>query len=370
LKPNVLIVAAPFGFGPAARSLILAEGIKDVADLSFFSDGDAYRFIETYKPAMSSCAKGIFAQAFPSLKSLDRFDLFICINQAPAFEHLGKLGHADRSVFLDSLLRWRTEVAGTAPTGGRAYLAEDYPGAARYLDKSASRRVELIAPLVWPGRDGSSQATRRGITLHLGGVTSPLAPWEMMAPAIENLATEAAEPARRHDSLLTIIGSAHLKRLSALGDRATVLGDVSPESSANLIGRSALLATIPGIGAVNEAMARETPIILLPPMNSTQLAHYEVFTQHGLAGVLEPDLAHRMSKVAKSIRWTEQTQFCLKLWSEQTARLLTRMPRLFGDLLNEDGLDARDRVLSAQRRILAGLSQRDAVKIIRELLAG
>ena len=141
LKPNVLIVAAPFGFGPAARSLIVGEGIKDIADLSFFSDGDAYRFIEKYKPATSSCVKGIFAQTFPSPESLEQFDLFICVNQAPAFEHLGKIGRADRSVFLDSLLRWRTEVAGTAPKGGRAYLAEDYPGAAQYLDKSASQRV-------------------------------------------------------------------------------------------------------------------------------------------------------------------------------------------------------------------------------------
>ena len=370
LKPNVLIVAAPFGFGPAARSLIVAEGIKDLANVSLFSDGDAYRFIEKYKPATSWCVKGIFAQTFPSPESLGQFDLFICINQAPAFEHLGKIGRADSSVFLDSLLRWRTEVAGTAPKGGRAYLAEDYPGAARYLDKSASQRVELTAPLVWPGRNDSPTADRRGIALHLGGATSPLAPWEMMARAIETLAMQVAELARRHASSLTIIGSAHLKRLPALGDGVAVLGDVSPESSANLIGNSALLVTTPGIGAVNEAMARDTPIVLLPPMNSTQLAHYEVLTHHGIAGVLEPDFARRMSQVAKAVPWGQQTQFCLKLWSEQATRLLMPMPGVFGDLLNKETLEARNRILSAQRNILAGLSQRSAIEIIKDLLAG
>ena len=46
------------------------------------------------------------------------------------------------------------------------------------------------------------------------------------------------------------------------------------------------------------------------------------------------------------------------------------MPRVFGDLLNKETLEARNRVLSAQRGILAGLSQRSAIEIIRELLAG
>jgi len=370
LKPNVLIVAAPFGFGPAARSLNLAEGIKDVAELTFFSDGDAYRFIEKYKPAASSCAKGIFAQAFVAPEALKLFDLFICVNQAPAFGHLGKIGRADRSVFLDSILRWRTEVAGASVKGGLAYLAEDYPGASQHLDKSAARHVELIAPLIWPRLSGSPSPTRSGIALHLGGATSPLAPWEMMARPIETLATQAAELARRHGSSLTIIGSAHLKRLQPLGDGVTVLGDVSPELSATLIANSVVLATTPGTGAVNEAMARDTPIILLPPMNSTQLLHYEVLTHHGLAGVLERDLARRMSEVGKTVSWGQQTQFCLKLWSEQTTRLFTLMPQMFGDLLNEKTLEARNRALSAQRRVLAGLSQRSAIEIIRELLAG
>ena len=105
-------------------------------------------------------------------------------------------------------------------------------------------------------------------------------------------------------------------------------------------------------------------------MNSTQLAHYEVLTHHGIAGVLEPDLARGMSQVAKTVSWGQQTQLCLKLWSEQTTRLMMPMPRVFGDLLNKETLEARNRVLSAQRGILAGLSQRSAIEIIRELLAG
>jgi hypothetical protein len=369
LKRNVLIVAAPFGFGPAARSLIVAEGLKDVADVSFFSDGDAHRFIEKYKPATSSCASGIFAQTFQNPGALQQFDLFICVNQAPAFEHLGKLGRADRTVFLDSILRWRTEVAGTLVTGGLAYLAEDYPGAEPHLDRGAAQRVELTAPLVWPS-ERTPSGERRGITLHLGGATSPLAPWEAMARPIEMLAKHAADLARRHDTSLTVIGSAHLKRLPPLGDGVTVLGDVSPERAASLIGNSVLLVSTPGVGAVNEAIARATPIALLSPMSSTQLLHYNVLTQHGVSGVLEPDLVRRMSEITRTLSWTQQTQFCLKLWSEQTARLLMQMPRVLGDLLNNETLEVRNRALSAQRSILAGLSRRSAIDVIKDLLAG
>ena len=38
-------------------------------------------------------------------------------------------------------------------------------------------------------------------------------------------------------------------------------------------------------------MAQDTPIVPLLPTNSTQLAHYEVLTHHGIAGVLEHSLA-------------------------------------------------------------------------------
>lgn len=364
MKPNVLIVAAPFGFGPAVRALLVADGIKDIADVSFFSDGDACQFIEKYKSATSSCAKGIFGQAFRTSESLKQFDFFICINQAPAFEHLHKLGQAGRAVFLDCILHWRTEAAQTPPRGGLAYLAEDFPGTAQYLDKSAAQRVELTAPLVWPRRDTAPKG-KRGITLHLGGVTSPLAPWEIMARPIETLARQVAELARQHGLPLTIIGSAHLKRLPPLGDDVSVLGDISPQDSATLIGNSALLITTPGIGAVYEAMAGDTPIILLPPMNSTQLNHYDVFTAHGVAGVLQPELARQISQAAKTIPWNQQTPYCAKLWYEKITILLTRLPRVFGDLLDQE---TRQQFLSAQRRILAGLSQRSAIDIIREML--
>lgn len=367
MKPNVLIVAAPFGFGPAARSLNLAEGLKDVAQLFFFSDGDAYRFIEKHKPEASSCVKGIFAQTFPSPESLTRYDLFICVNQAPAFEHLSKLGRANQTVFLDSLLRWRTEVAGATPKGGLAYLAEDYPGAAQYLDKSAAQRVELIAPLVWPSRY-NSPVRRGGITLHLGGATSPLAPWEVLAGAIESAARRVAELAREHGSAVTIIGSAHLKRLPPLGDDVTVLGDVSPELSATLIGNSVLLATTPGIGAVNEALARDTPIVLLPPMNSTQLAHYEVLSDCGIAGVLQPDIARRMIQTAKKLPWDQQTRLCLRLWSER-AMSASSVAHVFGQMLGDAEIGACTQYMTAQRDLVANLCQRNGIDVVRDLLA-
>lgn len=369
-KPRVLIVAAPFGFGPAAQSLILAHGLEQFAEITFSADRDAYEFIARHKPAKINCIRGPFSKAFANRQSMSDFDYFIGINHFPSIQHLARHGLASRAIFFDSLLPWRTaEAQAPIPPELLAYLVQDYPGAAGLLDRCTARIVALIAPLMWPLAQDVRQNVRQEITLHLGGMTSPLAKWEAIVEPVGRLVSHISQLAGRYGLALTVIGSAHLKTLSLADGNLTILGDVSPEATARLIVHSRLLITTPGIGAVYEAMSYDTPLLLLPPMNSTQLDHYQVFTSHGLPGVLPSELYNQLIERAGKLDWEQQTRLCVRLLQVPTESLVAGLPAFFETTLA--GLadtHSFDRLMKAQRRLFSTLSKSSMIDIVQNLL--
>lgn len=367
MKPRVLIVAAPYGFGPAAKALIVAHGLQDQADLAFCADREAWAFIDRHKPAGVACHRGIFAHRFPDRDSLLAFDQVISVNHAPALVHLHMLGLAARTVFIDSLLAWREASASAAvPPGLLGYLVQDYPGASGLLDRALAAQVALTAPLLWPMPPPDPAAARDGVVLHLGGMTSPLASWDQIAPSVAALVRCVADAAATRGQALTVMGSSHLAGLDLAGGPVTVLGDISPEAAAQRIAGAAALVTTPGIGAVFEALSQDTPVILLPPMNSTQLLHHQVLTRAGLPGVLSGAKRARLQAVAGTLDWQQQTGLCLALLHQVAAHLSAPLARRLSDLLADPRPAARrDTVLHAQRQVLAGLSPVQPLDVIR-----
>jgi aminodeoxyfutalosine deaminase len=367
MKPRVLIVAAPFGFGPAAKALILVRGLQDRADLALCADREAWDFIDRHKPAAVACHRGIFAHCFADRASLLPFDHVISVNHAPALVHMQALGLAGRTVFVDSLLAWREASASAAvPPGLQAYLVQDYPGAAGLLGRALAAQVALTAPLLWPLPPSDPSADRRGVVLHLGGMTSPLASWAEISGSVAALVQSVVAAVAAQGQPLTVMGSPHLAGLGLDGGPVTVLGDISPERAAQLIAGAAVLITTPGIGAIFEALSQDTPVILLPPMNSTQLMHHRVLTRAGLPDLLSPAHAARLLALSGTLDWTQQTQLCLALLRQVGPRLAAPLAGRLSDLLSEPR-DAvrRDRVLRAQRQVFAGLSPVQPLDVIR-----
>ena len=370
-RPRLLIVAAPFGFGPAAKSLIIAHGLQTFAEITISSDRDAYDFIARHKSSKTGCIRGPFSKTFVDLQSLSAFDCFVSINHFPAIQHLALHGLASRTIFLDSLLPWRTTEAQVAiPPRLLAYLVQDYPGAAGLLDRCTARTVALTSPLMWPLAQDSRKDSRKEITLHLGGMTSPLATWEGIAGSIERLVSYVGELACQHGLTLTVIGSSHLKTLSLPDKKVNLVGDASPEVTAQLILRSKLLITTPGIGAVYESMAYDTPLILLPPMNSTQLHHYRVLTSHGIPGVMPPQLVGQLTERAGALDWEQQSRLCLRAFQAPITTVTSGLPALLGMTLACLADDhSFEQLMKAQRRLFSALSKTNTVDIVRNLLS-
>lgn len=363
MKIQLLVIVAPFGFGPAAKALILANGLQHVADITFCADRDAFDFIEQYKHPSHGNVRGMFGKLFTNASSLGRFDYFISINHAPALQLLARYGLAQRTIFFDSLFSWRASKAQVAmPPTLLAYFVQDYPGIEPLLSQLDSRPTALTAPMIWPLEGAVAPVRRRGILLHLGGLTSPLASWKAIADTVMGVVTTVAQLAQRHHLPLTVVGSAHLKTLPPIAN-VDVLGSMSPEANVRLIAQSALLVTTPGIGAVYEAMAHDTPVLLLPPMNSTQLHHYLLLTSRGLAGTIPGQAAQQLAEKARPLDWEQQTLLCLGVLKGQPTLLLAALPGLFARFL------AADPPLENQQRLFATFSQVSAVALIEQLIS-
>ncbi|MDO8419517.1 MAG: hypothetical protein Q7S90_05715 [Rubrivivax sp.] len=395
MRKNVLIVAAPFGYGPVARALLVAQALADVADITILSSGDAYRFATRFMRGPIVGREGVFRSVYADAADLAPFDLFISINNDPAVHHLVHMGLEARTVFVDSILAWRSvnsPVRFRKPILG--YLAQDFPGVASGLADCQAQIVELTAPMVWnspaverarPPR--ASPATgddrgctrvapvslqqRRAVTLHLGGVTSPLVSWEMLRRPIEAIFRRSVALARRHGRRLVVVGNRHLGDLSVGDGDVEILGDVSPPEAAALVGDSEILLSTPGIGAVYEALACRVPVILLPPMNSTQLIQYGVFAQRGFPGSMHARAGAALLQAATSIPWDRQTAYSIDFLSRNLSAALAELPRQMARLLGDDtGATARQEALRVQADFLGALSRTSAVEIMRKVLLG
>lgn len=125
---NALVIAAPFGFGPASKAIHIARTLAPSLSVTILSAGDAHRFVTRHAPAGTVCRAGTLAAVF-SVQDLAAFDLIVCVDNAPAARYLSRSGLGERVVFVDDLLQWRVgldELQNERPI--RAYLVQDFPG--------------------------------------------------------------------------------------------------------------------------------------------------------------------------------------------------------------------------------------------------
>jgi len=303
----------------------------------------------------------------------------VSINNEPAIHHLIECGLAERSIFLDSLLPWRS-VHGASPFAQpiRAYLVQDFPGAADKVSTCRAHDVVLTAPMLWAPRLAvrSAQAqlsTGAVITLHFGGLTSPVAGWSALQPIVENIVTLTLQLARKHSCQLAILGNPLLADLPVCSaPDVRILAGISPAAAARLIRNSALLVTVPGINASLEAMVSDVPTIFLPPLNSTQLHQYRTYTSSGLPGALGDNLSNALWREAALVRWEEQTRFCLNWLSANATTALAGLVPQVDDLLatGKIATQRRTETLALQRNFIGGLAKLDALDALQHFMRG
>ncbi len=359
---RILIIAAPFGFGPASKALSIAEYLRERYLTAFSTAGNSVEFLRGSAARRSKIYSGNFKVLFPTRESLKEFDGFIAINHLPAIAQLSALGLASRSILVDSLATWRSKLSEPPlPADLSAYVVQDElrEDDAHRPNRPANARV--TAPILWPDEDEVPLTERHGVLLHVGGMTSPNAnadsakriTCEFIAPLVESLA--------QANQQTTILGNAEVLNSVQFASSSKLLANVSPRAALDAIGRARLLITTPGIGAIYEAMSKGTPTILLPPMNSTQLSHYQVLTKKGLRGVLEPQLRDSLGRRLSSVHWSQQTPMLIRLLSANAPAFLAMSRSAILPLLADSGtstLSSLAKQIKSMRSCLSDVSPR------------
>jgi hypothetical protein len=367
---KVLMIIAPMGFGPASKGLYIAEKLSLFTDLTITSMGDACDFVAKFAPANVTCKCGGITSLF-TLGQIKRFDMIISINNVPAVMLLTKLGLGKRVILLDSLLHWRQE-----KTNMRlhqpllAYLVQDFPGVSQCNPLYQAQYSRIVAPMIWSSnRTLAQKRARQGITMCFGGITSTLVHWDDIKVLIKTLIMSAYETCKILDIPLTVIGNDRLREFDISDeDSLKILGMVNPLVSYELIANSQLLITTPGIGTVYEGVGASTPIMLMPPTNSTQLQQHQVFVDAGFFHILEGCSTLQQLYDIKDFPWEQQAALCVDWLQHRIDELPTWLNQSIVAICDESGKFKTEEILKQQNNLFDNLNQSDINEILHQLI--
>jgi len=366
---KIAIIAAPFGYGPASKALLIADSLVHLAEITLISNGDAYRFIKKYASVTTTCLQGIFKSVYDENK-LSTYDYFISVGNETAVVFLVSCGMQSRVIFIDSLHPWRMQFnpdKWKSPV--LACLIEDFPGAEMQFSGYNSARVERVAPLTWkPAPFIDSTGKKSHITLALGGVTSPLATWEQVREIIVTIMTGIIEQARLHEKNILVIGNSQVRELAGTDDKdVRVMADVSPQQAVNIISQSCLVISTPGLATIYESILCNVPVLLLPPLSSTALFQGHIYLRQGFSMTLEPELVNELMEILKVPVWHEQTGHCIDWLNRHRKSLLARLPEQMSLVFSSDN-STYNTLLQMQARYLLAYCKNDALQIIHDLI--
>jgi hypothetical protein len=363
---SVLLIVAPFGFGPAVKGLHVLRSLADRTDVTLVSDGDAYDFMASHISTEVSCRRGRVNRLFTPAQ-INQFDLIVSVNNVPAVRALTRIGMGEKVVLIDSLAHWRPgrdEIMTYEPI--RAYVVQDFPGAKEAAGCDA-RETHIVGPIVWES-SLSVSSKRQGIVLNLGGVTSAVVGWEKVAAGVGSLVRGVNRGCLSGEIYLAIIGNSRIGELLQDADtNVDVLGEVDPATSANMIAGSQGLLTTPGIGTVYEGMLAGTPMLLMPPGNSTQLCQYQILSDLGIWHSLHGHADLNSLFKILSLPWTDQAAQCHSWLNDNASSVEDCVAATTAEFVRETGCST-DGLLGVQQKLAESLSTNHIQDVLLNML--
>lgn len=255
----------PFGYGPAAKLITLAENLRETWRLVFVGRGAALE--------LASRDRDAFDEIVPIDSPRTVLDEALHAGSAVVSvmdRELASLARAaERPLCVVDSLLWMRPAVPEALAGAQLYLAQGFPGLApgRYRP-----RPRVVGALVGPVR--ADPATRRqGLVVHLGGSAAPDDRRALYA-AYARFAVDAVLRTRwvERFASVTVLGGAHV--VAAIGGRLEGSGvgarSVSHAEARSRMADAAAVLTAPGLTATLECFAAKTPTWFLPPQNYSQ----------------------------------------------------------------------------------------------------
>lgn len=379
---RILIVAAPFGLGPAAKAFILASALCEGCKVSVLSAGHAAVFLKTYLGSQISVFDGQFRAVFPDRTSLDAYDGFVCIGQVPALMHLIGLGLGKKSIFVDSTSQWRQQVTNDvhvfSQAGDHNDVAEDARGykiAAHLIEdellEAGNTHVTThagirVSPIILRKQGQSSNRDIESFVFHTGGLYSPAVDPKWVGLYIDRLLLPLLQVIAGFGRPLTVLGPVGWLESWLRSPNVSFAGEVNPHESFRLISTASVLITTPGLGAIYEAISNSVPVIMLPPMNSTQIQHHRLWCQYGVPSLMHPEIVDLIPGHVLTLPWHKHANAVMELLAATSSFHVDYGSRVLASLLSPEMFyefvsKARFHSLS----LWSGLSQRDPILEIK-----
>lgn len=382
---RILIVAAPFGLGPAAKAFILASELCEGYKVSVLSAGHAAVFLKTYVGSQISVFDGQFRAVFPDRPSLDAYDGFVCIGQVPALLHLIGLGLGKKSIFVDSTSQWRQQVTNDlhlfSSVRNHNDVAEDTHGhkiAAHLIEDELLEAGKThdtthagirISPIILRKESQSSHRDIESFVFHTGGLFSPAVDPKWVGLYIDRLLLPLLQVIASFGRPLTVLGPVSWLEHRLRASNVSFAGEVHPHESFRLISTASVLITTPGLGAIYEAISNTVPVIVLPPMNSTQIQHHRLWGQHGVPSLMHPEIADLIPERVLTLPWHKHANALTELLVATSSFHVDHGSRVLASLLSQEKFhEFASRARFHSQLLWSGLSQRDPILEIRSAI--
>ncbi len=379
---NILIIAAPFGLGPAVKAHILASAFIDCFNVSIFTAGHAAAFLRKHVQTEVCVLDGQFRASFPERGALEAYDGFVCIGQVPALQHIRSLGLGGKCVFVDSTAQWRQQVhehvntpTFEADSAKKGIVSDAFAGyfieneLPEYgFERKPDSHATFISPIVWHGAGVASSTAFESIVFHTGGLFSPAVRPHLVRAYIDRILLPLLAVLSRSSLPVTVLGPMEAFRCNVEMPNIHLAGEVHPRDAARMISSSILIST-PGLGAIYDAISASAPVILLPPTNSTQIQHHRLWTQYGLPTLMSSVVANAISDTVLPLPWPHHANALLHLLSSTSEWHVSNGSEVLGRILGTSEIARfRSSACALSAKLWRQLSSLDPVMTIKNSL--
>lgn len=293
MDSKIIILFAEYGFGPASKALLIAESLSSRYSVSIAcQDRHIERILEWSADSVNVVSESSVFD--PPYDGFSAFSCFICVMHRRAAEYLERLGFGEKTIFFDSLAGWREDHPCEAIHTGIVHrIAQYYPG-----KWPTNLEVEnVVSPITWSkARDISPQFSESKVVMHFGGIISPHIYKRDAICLIQKFVGELAALWEPKFGELIIVGPDVPVDFNAGNAIKLICSSRTPMETANLFAQSKFVVSTPGLEAIFECLYLRKPVLVMPPMNSTQSHQYSRLIKLGLTPVIEefPDEAFKV----------------------------------------------------------------------------
>jgi len=374
---TVVFTAAPYGYGPTAKAISIAEELI----------GECESIFVGMEPGVSLARNSVFSRVIEtadrdvwnseSLRTLAQADLLV---SALDYRSLPlAAAHGVSSVFIDTLLWLRDEPPPHTELAD-AYIAQRFFQTVRVSGEKLRHKLMEVGPILPPRLDDLRiprvPTEALDVVVNFGGLQSPAmrtcADLDYISLTASILSLGLPKKCRVRFSVpryLQSIPNLH----SDICGRFKIEFPTQNEFHA-LLEECNLLITTPGLETVYEAAATGVPIIFLPPYNATQLLQNRIYMEHSIGvhhvGLPYDSFGPISAKTLNRVTSSLQTQNALHVHNQ---RLVSKAGDQLAICLDAILADASVILSHVDRnhfllRSLKPYGRKEAAQVIRERL--